>query len=362
MRNQTEKDQLKNDNVLLYFFEGIACIFVIFIHCQPPGPIGQAVAAMARFAVPMFFIVTGVFLFPKEIDDDMEVKRLHHRLYKKIKKQILTFMISYVIYEIILIIRSMILYEKMPFAGERFCINNIISILLLNQGPIIMNEYHLWFLLSLIQIYLIVLVFGRKIYLYHKQLMALWICLFLFFEFYFSDKVFPIGSFELHGSYLIYNGWMEGLTFVLIGINLKFLNKKKFISPKLLILSLPILFITSILERFIFGIKIDVYISSILIAVITVLLSYMVDLSNTSNTCRSAKLFEKIGRVVKLFEKVGKSLSTDIYIIHLLIVKLLEIKNEGIWLWFKPFVTVMISICVSVIYEKLKRHMALKIA
>ena len=42
--------------------KGIACIFVILIHCTFPGIVGEMLRAIARFAVPLFFTVTGYFL------------------------------------------------------------------------------------------------------------------------------------------------------------------------------------------------------------------------------------------------------------------------------------------------------------
>lgn len=42
--------------------KGIACVFVILIHCTFPGIVGEMLRAIARFAVPLFFTVTGYFL------------------------------------------------------------------------------------------------------------------------------------------------------------------------------------------------------------------------------------------------------------------------------------------------------------
>ena len=35
--------------------KGIACIFVILIHCTFPSIVGEMLRAIARFAVPLFF-------------------------------------------------------------------------------------------------------------------------------------------------------------------------------------------------------------------------------------------------------------------------------------------------------------------
>lgn len=50
-------------NYCMDFLKGLACIFVVFIHVKFPGDFGQAVQAIARFAVPFFFMVSGYYYF-----------------------------------------------------------------------------------------------------------------------------------------------------------------------------------------------------------------------------------------------------------------------------------------------------------
>ena len=41
--------------------KGIACIFVILIHCTFPSIVGEILRAIARFAVPLFFTSQAIF-------------------------------------------------------------------------------------------------------------------------------------------------------------------------------------------------------------------------------------------------------------------------------------------------------------
>lgn len=50
----------------LDFIKGIACIFVVFMHCEFPGLLGTVVQAVSRFCVPLFFMVSGYFCFKRE--------------------------------------------------------------------------------------------------------------------------------------------------------------------------------------------------------------------------------------------------------------------------------------------------------
>lgn len=57
----------KHYNPCLDFIKGIACICVIFMHCEFPGVVGIVVQAVSRFSVPLFFMVSGYFCFYPEI-------------------------------------------------------------------------------------------------------------------------------------------------------------------------------------------------------------------------------------------------------------------------------------------------------
>lgn len=79
-------------NNRLYFWEGIACIFVVLIHCQLPGRVGIVTETIARFAVPLFFSISGYYWAKVEINQ---------RTYKarcKIKKNLKLFIAITAVY------------------------------------------------------------------------------------------------------------------------------------------------------------------------------------------------------------------------------------------------------------------------
>lgn len=53
--------QNKQYNYCLDFMKGIACLFVVWMHCEFPGKTGVIVQALSRFCVPFFFMVSGYF-------------------------------------------------------------------------------------------------------------------------------------------------------------------------------------------------------------------------------------------------------------------------------------------------------------
>lgn len=57
----------KQYNYCLDFIKGIACICVVFMHCEFPGTLGILTQTISRFCVPLFFMVSGYFCFKPEL-------------------------------------------------------------------------------------------------------------------------------------------------------------------------------------------------------------------------------------------------------------------------------------------------------
>lgn len=50
-------------NNAINILKGIACILVVWMHCEFPGVFGDYVQCIGRFSVPFFFAVSGYFCF-----------------------------------------------------------------------------------------------------------------------------------------------------------------------------------------------------------------------------------------------------------------------------------------------------------
>lgn len=64
-------------NTCLDLIKGVACIFVVFMHCEFPGVFGIFVQSIARFCVPFFFMVSGYYCYRGDGDVDYG-KKLRH--------------------------------------------------------------------------------------------------------------------------------------------------------------------------------------------------------------------------------------------------------------------------------------------
>ncbi len=55
--------KVEDRNYCLDYIKGIACIFVVFMHCEFPEYLGVLVQCISRFCVPFFFMVSGYFCY-----------------------------------------------------------------------------------------------------------------------------------------------------------------------------------------------------------------------------------------------------------------------------------------------------------
>ena len=88
-----------NQNRFLYTVKLIACLAVITIHAKFPDPFGDYVAALARFAVPFFFAVSGRYLL-SGADTSGEIRS---RASRSLKKTLKITVIVYLIYQLPLV-------------------------------------------------------------------------------------------------------------------------------------------------------------------------------------------------------------------------------------------------------------------
>ncbi|MBR6738019.1 MAG: acyltransferase [Clostridia bacterium] len=116
----------------------IASFMVVFIHVDFTGKFGYAVDAIARFAVPLFFAVSGFFSL------NASAKTIKRRLLKLIALYLVASIIYHVYYAINVGFTEH--FEK------TFNILNFLGFIYLNLP---FSSGHLWFLLALIYVYLI---------------------------------------------------------------------------------------------------------------------------------------------------------------------------------------------------------------
>ena len=128
-------------NYCLDYFKGLACVFVVFMHCEFPGYFGTIVQAISRFCVPFFFMVSGFFCYNAErsLSRPDFKRKINH-----IGRIVIWSSLFYLVW---------LLIQLSLFGGKSVAVTipNIAAFLLLNL-PIGISS-HLWFLFALLYVY-----------------------------------------------------------------------------------------------------------------------------------------------------------------------------------------------------------------
>lgn len=327
---------MKSNNTL-YFFEGIACIFVIFIHCDISGYVGDILETIGRFAVPLFFLISGYFNYNSNCN----------KLTNKVLKQLNIFVVSFIIYYIYINMESFILmknYDFISFNVSLFSLTNILKLLLFNWTSFISS--HLWFLLALIFCYLfLIVVKQKKVSLNEKVFVFLPII-------GYTIGIFLIKFYDESTMFLVRNWIFTGIPFFMIGY---FIRKNKEIilnkitSKKLIVIS-AVGLLLSIIERILIKLILDGKLTLYLGTYIFVVSIFIFSIKNP-------KIVKK-----SIFSFIGEKISLYIYIIHYMFINIFKnilpkyniLINEYIISFITIFISIVIAVFLCKMIEKKK--------
>lgn len=137
-------------NHCLNVCKAIAAFFIIFIHCSFPSPVGGMMNGLARFAVPLFFMVSGYFAYG----------RAQTTIRRRALKTWNLFLISNGVY-FLWKLRIFKVEGTLTFAAVAalFSPKALMRLLFLNVSPM---SSHLWFLGALLYCYLFYLLMLKK--------------------------------------------------------------------------------------------------------------------------------------------------------------------------------------------------------
>lgn len=180
-------------NTCLDFLKGIACIFVVFMHCEFPGRLGALVQCISRFCVPFFFMVSGYFAFKKFRHTHAQRSKIFHIL--KITA------LASLFYILVAVLTNSV---------SGVSVKALLGFVLLNQPVVIAGQ--LWFLFALLYDYILWAIVDRyDLYRFAYPtipvLMLVYICL--------AQGAHLAG---IHVPNLIYRNFLiEGFPFFMLG-------------------------------------------------------------------------------------------------------------------------------------------------
>ena len=314
-------------NICLDLAKVLAACAVVCIHIKFPGWFGQAVDAVARFAVPFFFMVSGYFAcYDKE---DKLKKKLIHILKIYVLSAALYFVYGFaraLVYDVQF---AMTQYLG-KYADARFWL----SWLFLNNSR---TPGHLWFLPALVYTYGIQMLLLKCRWGY-KRCSILGIGL-LCVQFMSGDILSVFGILIPH--IWLRNFFLTGYPCFVVGMMIKKhegnMDKQKSLLP---IAGITLIGVAeSCLSRYFFCRK-EMYIGSVLIAV--ALLALCIKYRDKS-----------YGKVLSVISKT----SLSVYILHFIVDEVLSLFLQKVgfpytaeaWRWIQPIAVCAVSVLAGVL-------------
>lgn len=294
-------DSIKNRRIGLDILKFIAAFCVTCIHMPFYGEFGEIFISISRWAVPIFFMITG-FFYHRTLEKGKENKQI-----LKIIKLCIWANLLFFTYQIALVIYNN--ENILVWLKETFSLRNVLEFLILNESPV---AGHLWYLTAILYV-LIIMKFINK---YNKyKILYLITPILLVIDLAFGKYSLLIFKKEIPYIF-VRNFLFVGLPYFTLGIYinnaLKSEKFKKFSNNKRLLITLIVIFtMTTILERTILidlganAIR-DHYISTTFLAIS--LFIYFLELENSTNN-----------KIVQTIAEIGRKYSTNIYIFHYLI-------------------------------------------
>ena len=317
MQSVTENKLKKEINYSLNVLKCLGIFAVICIHCRlfNLGTKGEIITCLSRFAVPVFFMISGYFSFFS--DNDKAVFKYKTRIIKLIK----LFIISNIIY---------LIYDILAAGGKHYIhtmtLKKLFECIVFNVS---FTEIHLWFISALIYFYIIFYVMGKINFDYRK------LYKFVPILFIFSLIIAEFSHFYNINLAICYyrNFLFTGLPFFILGY---YFHEKEFIltdiSNRILVLAMIFGAFLTVVEMFAIG-RIDLYAGTIILSV--------------SMFAFCIKNPEKLN--FKLIGFIGWHLYTSMYILHYLIFRIIkEYMKVG---YFTPIIVFVLTALVCfVIY------------
>lgn len=323
---------MRNSN--LDVAKAFACIGVVIMHCSFPGVFGKFVAYLFKFAVPLFLMISGYFLFKPGMGKINQIKNL-----KRKARHILIILISAELLSAVYFIGKGWIVDG-SYSFSAFTLSNTLVTCL--TGTFFNGT--LWFLYALLWSYLILLIAIKVLPVRGKiNYVLLGVLIFLFHIFL---RV-AIRDESFYDVRMFRNAVLYGLPFIFIGYGIRkaerttWYQRLSVTSPLICLVVFVAGYVISVGEYALTRTSIDVYIG-------TILSSWAM-----FTFCVSAD--RKIHNRFLIF--VGEKLSLYVYIVHLFVIDAFSgISDQTLYKWCLPLMAVAGSILISYLYYLIKQN------
>ncbi|WP_026494590.1 acyltransferase family protein [Butyrivibrio sp. WCD3002] len=335
-------------SALLDEIKAIACIFVIFIHCKFPGVTGDIFEALARFAVPFFFVISGKYLLKKSCREPSEIRKAVLKKTEKLLGILFPVWIFYTLYSFWYSLT--VDHSVQEWLSDKYNSFEFSRLILFNSGKFIYDfTYafdHLWFIFALVYVYLLVIVFARFVRAWAPFLTVALIVLLFVLEL--LQTYYPIRPFDISIStwYVVRNWLFVGVPFTMLGVWFSDkLSEIEFFSNYSAGLTFLALGILSTLAEYSILKSKEVYLGSLLIVL------GLLILENTWKINGKKNIFG-----LKTLGFVGSVISSHIYYLHVFVISLFgwfidrinpELYGNEAFMYARPLIVIVLTLILS---------------
>ncbi len=330
---------LNNRREGLDILKCIGAFLIVCIHAPFPGAVGEYVTAIARAGVPIFLMISG-FFYNNLIQKNRTIAQIKKIFLLTISANALFFLYYFSV--------SLIKGNSAEYLGTAFSLKNILKFVFLNDSPF---EFHLWYLGSLLYV-LLIIEFIRRAIPFWKRILYIISPFLLLGDLILGKYSILIWGHELLSYVFVRNFLFVGIPYFSIGLYLSDHRDKleEWSSCNICNIIITAVFIlTTVLERYMLvafnlNAKRDQYISTTFLAV-----ALFVLFSNISWNDRK----------IPLLKNIGKNYSLIIYIIHPLLIDVLQAVFSKIHIlkaysFIAPIIIFIASIVTAIVYIKIK--------
>lgn len=330
---------MKKQNKCLNFFKGLACILVVSLHVRfPVEAIDGPVQCLARFSVPLFFVISGFYCYYESNNVYLQ------KIPKKIRHIFQICVVSFGFWIAMNYAVSIFGADKhniKELTQGIFSWNTLVRFILLNEDPIISI---LWFLLALLYCYVIYYLGARtnKLRIFPKLVAPL-----LFLHLLLGNIGNGILNWKIDVE-LYRNVWLMGFPLFTLGHELR--AKQNVILDKISSSSSIVLMILGLVltlaEWSLIGGRQQMYIGSILMA----------------GSCIIYSMWNPEKKVIGVVSYVGEKLSLYVYVLHISVgividkmAKIVNISNIFGYQCIRPTLVIISTIIVAAVLDQMVR-------
>lgn len=324
------QEERKYRNYSLDLLKLIAAFMIVCIHFKSYGKIGEVITIFARFAVPVFFMISGYYAY----NDD--TKKIKGKIIHIIKIYIFAFVIYFCFNVVVKILAGQIreaIWYVSTYRRPRY----VLPVILFNESNTAM---HLWFLGSLIYSYIIQqIIIKLKI---KENLVYILSCALLLIHLALGIGLSVLGIETpafLAKNYMLRNFLFMGFPLFSLGQFVK--KNEEMLLNKVSVLHIVILFAVSIIEAIVMrGVnwEKDLYLGAVLFGFAL----FVVALKMRDKTY-SPKL-------ITLFNT-----STNVYLVHVMIgdiLALTPLDNMLFYQYAAPFIIFVVSVIITLVLNR----------